>query len=604
MKKNAFLFIVAVAVAAAQSGVVASSSAQTVAISGSSALFLETGLAASLPTASGGLGLTCIWSESWAGTESSPSTVYETDTHGTGQPEYGNAWIAWTPVSGSCSSTTTPATIYAYLSTDSVVGNRCLFNGCTFSVTAANGAASANKIAPPQGEVPIITAVINAVSGDVATAGATDIRPEDALFATKRALAPCGAAFEGQYDGLGYANPSQVKSWYSGVLFNIGSFSLPSTYTVYEAGAAPIIVTVNDITGTGFAANPSISNITSGTLAEILDGTLSETQDISGVTNANESITVVEREPVSGTYNTMEYNVPNTQANKTSQDVGENQQSFERNCSGSGATGTLNPMDIATADQVEGTGTAAGVRTRAIGTGEMLNVLFGGTVAGATNTPPGANGLLGYAFWSVGNFKGAYSGTYTHARYLTVDGIDPFFTGYGAYTLPAGVTGVAPCSTATPGVCPAGTIPTPTNKGITAVTMPNVQNGSYPIWSFLRLVCLAPSSNGCSAAKSLASASQTILVFGANATSSAPPDFIPVSLPSSATYYSFNSTAVRSHFMPPGIGNPCAPVSNGVTGESAECGGDVGGVVYSQVGDLDYAVDVEASPTGFNGNRR
>jgi len=304
----------------------------------------------------------------------------------------------------------------------------------------------------------------------------------------------------------------------------------------------------------------------------------------------------------------MEYNVANTLENKTSQDVGLNQQPGQPNCSGA-SVGT-NPMDIVTTD-------GAGHRTRAIGTGEMLNVIFSGAtqVAGWSSAAPPTNALLGYAFWSVGNFKNAYAAANgaawdTHARYLKVDGTDPLVSTFdptvGGYILPLGVTGAAQCANSvviggsTYYYCPQGTIPTSTNKGITAVTLSSTQNGNYPIWSFLRLVC----TTSCAGASNLASAAQNNLAFGANATSTNPPDFIPTAL-TSGSYVSYNSNAVRSHFLPPGIGVPCPLISNGVGApgtEPTECGGDVGGVVYSQVGDSDYANNI--SPGGDTGNRR
>jgi hypothetical protein len=608
MKKNAFLIMIAVAVAAAQSGVVASSSAQTVYnIVGSSALFLEAGEAASQPTSNGGLNLGCIWSESWSGVQTSPSSVIATDTRGTGLPEYGNAWIAWTPsaISGNTvtcgSSLPSGGVVYLYLSVDSVVGNRCLFNGCTIT-NNASGATTAKKIYSSTGttfgtEVATLPSFIASLfTGSNATVNiaATDIRPEDAEFATKRALYACGQPFEGQYLGLGYADPTSIKSYWSGVLFNVGHFTLPSSYSVYTVGADPILVVVNEPDGNGFA-NTAIQNITSGTLAEILDGTFSETQDVSGITTNNEPITVVEREPASGTYNTMEFNVPNTLENQTSQDVGLLQQPGQQNCSGT-SFGS-NPMNIVTTD-------GYGVRTRAIGTGELLNVIFGGSVAGASGTYfSGAPALLGYGFWSVGNFKGAYTGSAnykTHARYLTVDGIDPLFNSAGAYTPLSGAA-----NQCAGGTCPAGTIPTGSsasdggNGGITAVTLANVQNGSYPIWSFLRLVC----TTACTGASNLATATQSNLGFGASASPSTPPDFVPTAATGALAVH--NSTVVRSHFLPPGIGGLHCTVSNGLAagGELTECGGDVGGVVYTQVGDEDFDANT-FSETGITGNRR
>ena len=249
---------------------------------------------------------------------------------------------------------------------------------------------------------------------------------------------------------------------------HIANFSLPSSYTVYRFGAVPIVVAVNETDANGFA-NTAITNINSEDLANLLDGTLSKTEDVSGVTTGSEGVTVLIPEPVSGAYNTMEYNIPNNLENQTSQDVGEFQLPTQINCTGTSVNS--NPMHIAT---------TAGYRSRVIGAGEMLNVLFG---AGSIGAPP-TGAILGYAFWSTQNFKNAYSGSSpynTNARYLTVDGVDPLLNSYGPYPGSAG-----PCVS---GTCPAGTIPTPGNGGLGSVTLANVADGSYPIWSFLRLVC-------------------------------------------------------------------------------------------------------------------
>src|SRR5208282_3048465 len=158
-----------------------------------------------------------------------------------------------------------------------------------------------------------------------------------------------------------------------------------------------------------------------------------------------------------------------------SQDYGQNQQSTQVDCGGSltgGGTGTGNPMNISTGTSL------VGHRQRVIGAGNMLSVLFGNT--NITSPPVGA--VLGYAFWSTQNFKNAYSSSShynTNARYLTVDGVDPLLNSYGPYPGSAG-----PCAS---GTCPAGTIPTPGNGGMGSVTLATVANGSYPIWSFLRL---------------------------------------------------------------------------------------------------------------------
>jgi len=104
-------------------------------------------------------------------------------------------------------------------------------------------------------------------------------------------------------------------------------------------------------------------------------------------------------------------------------------------------------------------------------------------------------------------------------------------------------------------------------------------------------------------ANKLAVAASNNLTFGAGATSSNPPDFVPFAATGSNAAH--NSTVVRSHFLPPGIRTLHCTVSNGLTtmGESAECGGDVGGVVYTQQGDADYDAGTFSS-VGLVGNRR
>lgn len=542
---------------------------------GSSALYLETGQAAAqeLQTQVSAANYQCLWT-------GGRGALVATDPT-TGQQENGTSWIAWnidTANGGnSCANPGASPKIYSYLQTDSVVGNRCLFNGCNITNNASGGATQSAIFATlctpdgstPNEEVCTLPASIAAFwgSGLVVNVAGTDIRPEDAYFATQRALAPCPSAFAGQFLGMGYTSPSSVQSEFSTSVFHISGFSLPSSYTVYRLGAVPIVVAVNETDANGFA-NRAITNIDSSVLANFLDGTSSRTEDVSGVTTGSEGVTVLIREPVSGTYNTMEYNVPNTSSNQTSQDVGEFQQAAQINCTGDRVKS--NPMHIAT---------KSGFRSRVIGTGEMLDVLFGANNIGAP--PTGA--ILGYAFWSTENFKNVYSGSSpynTNARYLTVDGVDPLLNSYGPYPGSAG-----PCAS---GTCPAGTIPTPGNGGVGSVTLANVANGNYPIWSFLRFVCAGSgTSAACNAANALATAAQSFISFGV-ATSQA--DFVPIA----------SVSVVRSHFLPLGLGPAlCGTVANGTTpfksGPHAapECGGDVGGVVLTIVGDRDYEADFQ-----------
>jgi hypothetical protein len=111
------------------------------------------------------------------------------------------------------------------------------------------------------------------------------------------------------------------------------------------------------------------------------------------------------------------------------------------------------------------------------------------------------------------------------------------------------------------------------------VTLQNVANGSYPIWSMLRLV--STSTSGLTAAQTLASAAQTQVTFGSGATQ---PDFVPYS----------QMKVFRAHYLPLGTAafsyGPAA--SDGVCGASApaEAGGDVGGEVFTLQAGADYCV--------------
>ena len=621
------ILFTAVASLSAQSGYVGGPPLGTYVFNGagSSAAFLELAEAAGSNYAipiPGGDTYQCVWSA-----KSGASTGLSMTDGSTFVTENGNSWIAWsidTSAGGvtDCSTPGPTPNIDTYVSTDSVIGNRLLFNNSTGLlggtpgttaglVYAASGEGYANNCsatgwdttANPTKPVEVCTLPAQIVTflqtAHPMTAAGTDIRPEDAVFATLRVGGTgCGTAVAGsQYLGLGYgfetgpSNLVQFLSYFGGSPFNVANFTLPGSYSVFRIGAAPVIVHINQMDGTALGAghagfaDTNITNITSGELANFLDGTSSRTGDMGQASGTSEGVVVLIREPLSGTYNTMEYNVPNTVENQTSMDVGVNQPSAQVNCNGPGVLS--NPMNIPS----KTAGGFAGARQRVIGTSEMENVMFGtGT---ESNLPRGP--VLGWSFWSRPNFQNAYSGTVAHsntdARYLTVDGVDPLMAKYGTYS-PNPVPASGICSS---GTCPAGTIPTLTNGGLSAVTFPHVIDGSYPIWSFLRLVCIGSGTTSCNEASALAAAAQNFVALGSSVTALAPPDFVPVSSSTTA----WNSVVVRSHFTPPGTTIKCTTVANGTTlttitaHKAPECGGEVGGVVYSVTGDIDYETDFQ-----------
>ncbi|MCU1321301.1 MAG: hypothetical protein JWM43_950 [Acidobacteriaceae bacterium] len=558
---------------------------------GSSALFLEAGLGASStatpPSPLTFIGATCLWTSNNNATLG--NQVFSTDTHSITAVDRGNAWVAWTPSSQPASATTCSDAlvsgsthIYAYLQTDSVVGDRCLFNanlssGDQCKITFPTSASPINSATliyplndPTRAEFPLpptVAAALNLPAVHVNAAG-TDIRPEDAWFATHRAnsgTGTCGNVIGStQYVSLGYdANSTvgtlnKISSSFGGAsasTFNVVDFTLPTingnNYAVTPIGAVPILVVVNGQNASSGFGTTAFTNINSNVLAQFLDGSLSLTGQVNGTSSTNPVTTLV-REPLSGTYNTMEYNVPNRTTPdpvsgytfKTSQDVSQAQLPAQQACSG-GAP--VNPLNIASI--------GGGLRRRAIGTGQELAEINDATNADA----------LGYGFWSVANFapfNPTVTPTALHARYLTVDNIEPLTS--GTHT---------------------GTIPLNNTTDLQNVTLTHVIDGTYPIWSLIRFVSFgatapAPVTN-------LAGVTQNFVTFGSMTSR---PDFVTVN----------HLTVVRSHFVPPlpapvnpGVadGQP-SPAANGHVGftgatncTAPEQGGDVGGMIITFAND-------------------
>lgn len=560
MLKNFLKMSVAVALTAAASLQVHAQSVK-LQIVGSSAFFLEAGLGANLST--GPIDAACVWSAS-SGVTATDATVSPSAV------DSGSAWVAWTTgTGGSCTSPASNAVIYAYLNTDSVVGNRCLFNGCTLTYPTTDPAPAGLILTGgvadcgTTGECDLPEVIATKLNAQVTNVAATDIRPEDAEFAIARALAtPCGGAIgTTQYLGLGYSNGGVINSAIPGSTkkFNVVAFKLPATApNVTVVGATAVLFAVHSSNdANGFATD---SNITSTALAHYLDGT-------TNTTPGGEAANVLLREPLSGTYNTVEYNVTNTTALATSQDVGKNQPAAQRNCILSGGVEVANPtLKFTAANGAE--------RLRAIGTGEELTEVGAFTNANTTDN----NNNLGYGFWSVANY--ASLGKVTHTGYYTVDGVDPLN------------------STSTS--CKySGVIPTTGTSELACVDMHNVANGSYPVYSLLRMVNTSTAIS--STVSSLASAAQDFVSFG---TDTSRPDFIRPS----------SMTTIREHFTPPlGLSGSTYPSTNTdgdkqFTTRTActalpEAGGDVGGVVVTLSANSTWCTN-NANTHGQTGGRR
>ena len=547
---------------------------------GSSALFLELGQAAATFVGANA----CIWTANI-----SDGNIAARDTRpATADVQTGKVWVVWDrgTTGTDCQHPSADFNVYTYLGVDSVIGDRCFFAtdsggvaGCTAVYTPTNTEAdtagnllgtaapfadsapsAAACAAPFTGSCIIPSSVLTFLNGKRWFAAGTDVRPEDAKFASFRALTACTTTifrnpFGGgltQTFGLGYnvGGPQAgvglpIQSFYSAPTFSVIDFNIsgndPITnqpvrgYTVNTVGAQPIVVAVAPAGGTGIGAATDINLFT---LTLYYNGVLGRSTDLLGPTTNPSLLTILVREPLSGTYNTFEYSVPNTNQFHTSQELG--------NCnSGTGAPGA-NPMNLQSAN-----GAVLAARRRVLGTGEMVTQL--------TGTPAGED-RLGYFFWSAANGS---KFTSTNGKYLTVNGVDPLANDYSV----------------TNGVIPTG-------ANLSQVTFKWLNQGDYPIWSALRIVSTSPTPAGV-----------TNLINGAQTLNSTQQDFIPLS----------KLNVWHSHFALPqvnvgaaanganiaGVGDLCN--SAGVLGE---VGGDAGGTNVLKVANHDFCQDF-ANTTGL-----
>jgi hypothetical protein len=460
--------------------------------------------------------------------------------------EPGNLWVVWS-TNG----------IWAYLSVDSVVGVRS-FSAVPRATLALSSQASLPVSATTNytfwadgtDDTALTTTVYDALSSKALTAANTDIRPEDALFATNRALNTLGygsvadprAGHTGQFlignpiksfFGTGVANP---------VSFAIGGGADPFSGTVgpteitIPIGAAPIVFLASTVSGSTTAGATNITTANAGSLFSGF-GVCSE----SLVAGATGSISPVLREPLSGTMNTTEFTVfePGDPSTGHSQEAGVS------------AT-TNNPLDKAC---------GSGFRYRAIGTGDEV-----GDVVAHANT-------LGYAFFSYESTGGGKTD-----KYITLNSVDPINATYSNGALPT---------------CPvvSGSYSCPIAGGQSFI---NLRKGTYPAWSLYRIVT-----------DSAGKANATTLVAKAQAlVNNNIPDFVPFSPVCTTSPTGTNDPGLdvyREHFVPSTIETTPDTITitpnDGSLGSSVTCtvkratlpaltlgggteeGGDVGGTV-------------------------
>ena len=486
--------------------------------------------------------------------------------------ETGNIWIVWNADAQNAGAN--PIVCF-YISLDSIVGMREYFANAT--VVLPNSDLTATGASIPQMTPTLVTtlptAIYNYVNGSTFNFAATDIRPEDAKFASNRVLTAKGSFMTGRgFTGLGYqggvstpwlgtpiyssvstaqANPVDW-AFASGDTDPITSGST-RTYLELPIGADPVLVVVNTTqTGSGHMGdtNLGITNINRQTLTNALLGNITHVRDLSTLTTASAAadvpLHVWIREPLSGTYNTMEFTIPDNNeiagdyaqgtGRVTGQEAGVNPASGNT-CGTQSAAGCTansgNPFF-----QFATSGNTSATRGRAIGTGEMINTVVAN------------NDSLGYAFWSYSTF----SGKQASIKYLTVDGVDPL---YSTFNPNPNNTGYLPQCTTLPCLPP----------------FDNIKNGSYPIWSKLRAVY--DPTDPIQIATNLVN---NVEYEAANQWG----DLVPIA----------QLEVFRSHFaqVVTTSGGGYGP-NNGFKSGVPETGGDMGGMVLTIQSELDFLTD-------------
>lgn len=564
-----------------------------------------------------------------------------------------------------------PANIQSFLTTQA--GPTCKYSGttCTKSTTGAL----------PYSYCGNSSTVQTSAHYCFFNAGHADIRPDDTLYATSRAIATtfngttgltslgygqsgCGAATVGT--GTKLAGCVIYEAFGQGGSFNVAEFALPTPtattadpYTsanipaavTLNIGAAPVLVFVNDADtssggfGNGAPSSYAITNINHKVLAGFEDGTFGCVGDVNSSNTfpgKGNAVQVIQREPLSGTYNTFEFNAVRTLSgsaasaveqskassltwfsdDESGQELNNDPTTNYNNGSSCQPGGTLiptglcgDPKYVPETNLTCASGNVA--QLRAIGTGEMVKATLNLEPTQTSSNPQieAPNGL-GYAFWGYGNFASAASGcsgTGTGAltsgcsylgHYLTVDGIDALFTNPGGAT--QGASGADDIN-------PNGAYHLPQcylKSGTpTCYSLPftHIYDGSYPIWTILRAMTFATNGSETTPeavldiiaqaeSEAAGKGSDGVLLddfvpYFSNITAGSPPTG-DLNLGIYRTHYE-NGTTVHPNNGFAG----CAGVFTGIdiNGKPGVCsvdtGGDVGGSVFTVQSDADFNTD-------------
>jgi len=509
--------------------------------------------------------------------------------------EAGTLAIVWD------STTTVGDIICAYLSTDSVVGQRLFLgtgsggNGTLFlatGVSSIGGAGAVSYLSDSTTGPP--AAVVTALQGAHFNVAFTDIRPEDGEYAYQRASCSRSGVTDPSCFGYGPVpigtNPIQ-SSYTNGNYAYVMDYAISGTdpidtsvtvgaFTTVPIGISPVILFYNTYdTGTGGLGALLPSNITDDTVVGVWSGLIGTTNQISNnLGGSGVNLHVVQREPVSGTYNTFEWQLVHTRDHHAGDFTQEyNFGPTPVSCFTPPNSATYVPPATACANPANVNGVAGpsygGYRTRAIGTGEMVSAVS------SSNNPDS----IGYAFWGLSTFGGK-----ANLHYLSLNGQDPLYA--NGTVLAQGTQNFPSCS----GKVNLGSF---SCSGNTLPTFTNIQNGSYRVWSLLRAIyytSYTPPGTGPSIAGLIQAAQD-------QAESGGIPDFLPYQYCSGASCtpgtgpYTANLQVVRSHYPLSGY-----DANNGTNGPSSFCaadqtapncieeGGDMAGKVFLRYQDVVY----------------
>lgn len=527
-------------------------------------------------------------------------------------------WIIWDShvTTTASSGTFSTPNVWAFIKVDTAVGDRCYFaHPRCFTTTNGSWVAPNQQISSALwgadtdpnscggtcNGAPVVSA-FQAATGVVVGAAASDIRPEDALWATCRV----NSALSGDTLGLGYntAIPagqcptsataktalagtdiiSEVNSGHTAhaVAWNISGTdpysgqAIPA-FTSVSIGAEPIVFVAGL---TGASTLPSVTNVTDSQVQNVFSGTNCNATALGA---GADPLDVFMREPLSGTMNTVEYTVfAYPDFSGTSQETGVGT-----------PTGTSNPLNKACAG-------GGGTRKRGIGTGDIVTGIF--------NDQAASNDSIGYIFFSYGNVtNGGATGhpinDSANFKYFTLNGVDPIFHKYisdtahvafadpgqptnfvGEIPGPADFSGIAGCTAST---CAENKI---WNGGL---SFPNVRNGQYRAWSILRIV-----SDGAN----LTTAKGLVTLSNEYAAGYIP-DYAPVvAVPVHTTGAIINPAdpglfLLRSHYQQKdnnGVSLGGAPVDDSTTGDK---GGDVGGCIEHALPGVSTAIVAQNDST-------